>query len=263
MSVDEDDDAVGGEGLVVTLAGAGGYGCGVGGGVGELLEDGGGDLGEVGSVPLNDEGGVAGVAGVHGAGGAGVGVGGSGCETVVSEELGDAAFYLAGGEGGGDAGEVLHGVEEAVVLDDSDAGDVEAGIEDVGAVGGGVHPGLEDLGGCGAVAGDVLGDAVEVGSGLGGSGEEVGLAGVLVSEGGGFAGCMLDDELGVEEGGAGEDGIPGEGREVVLGAALVGQVKEGLLGSGLGVGNGSQQGRNEEDGEGCTQFIWLLLIPAY
>ena len=69
--------------------------------------------------------------------------------------------------------------------------------------------------------------------------------------------------VGVEESGGGEDGIPGERREVVLGAALVGEVEEGLFGCGLGTGDGGEQGKDEEDGESCTQLVRLLLILAY
>lgn len=210
----------------------------------ELGEDGGGEVVEVGALPLEDEGGLGEGGGSGGAGTAGVLTsfsGGVGLDAATEEDLLGLGFNLDGGVGGDGAAEVFDGEEQAsgvavVGGDDGDADGGEVGVKNVGAVDGAVHPGIVDLGGGGAVAGDVLGDGAEAGPGVGGAGEEVGFAGVLVlGDASGTSG-----EGGVKAGGSGEGWVPGERCEVVLGAGLVGELEEGLLGWGLCVrlGNG-------------------------
>jgi hypothetical protein len=225
--VEQDGDVPGGELLIVgLLAGAGSDGGGGVGGFVELLEEDAGELGEIGAVPLHDELWRAGVALGHGAGFAGIFIGGGGRDALSLEELCDVLLDGVAVEGGDVVGEVLDGVEEAVGFDDGDADGVEVGIEEIGAVGGGGHPDLLDGGGVFAAAGEIFSDGAEVGSGLIGAGEEIGFAGILVREIAGGA----DDPLGVGVRGADERTVPLQGREIVRGAGLVGELEEGLLG---------------------------------
>lgn len=49
----------------------------------------------------------------------------------------------------------------------------------------------------------------------------------------------MQNSLGVNSGGVGEVAVPVEGREVVGGSGLIGELKDGLLGSGgSGLGEG-------------------------
>lgn len=127
--------------------------------------------------------------------------------------------------------EVFDGGEEAVVFCDGDSDCIEIGIEDIGAVGGGVHPGLLDKGYVSAAA-DVFGDGGEVRSGLCTTSGHVGFAGVSMQE---FAG-FVEDALDMSFGCGGEGAVPMDGREVVSGTGAVGELEESLFGSCLGVG---------------------------
>ena len=80
---------VGGELLVGLAAGAGSYGGGFVAGLVEVLEDGFGEMADVGAVPLDDEFGKAGLSLGHGAGFAGVLVGWRGWESLGLEKLCD------------------------------------------------------------------------------------------------------------------------------------------------------------------------------
>ncbi len=103
--------------------------------------------------------------------------------------------------------EVFYGEEEALIFDDSDADDIEVGIEEVGTVGGSGHPDLVERCGSVSVCGDVLRDGAEPRSGMGAAGDEIGFACVLVEE---FAG-VADDPLEVGAGGACKGTIPAQG----------------------------------------------------
>jgi hypothetical protein len=81
--------------------------------------------------------------------------------------------------------------------------------------------------GCGgSVAGDVFGDRAEACAGVGSAGDEVGFSGILMLEIAGVA----DDPLQVSVGGAGERAVPLEGRKIVGGAGLVGELEQSLFG---------------------------------
>jgi len=157
-----------------------------------------------------------------------------------------------GSEGGDVAAEVFDGEEEALIFDDGDADCVEIGIEEIGAVGGSGHPDLLEGGGSVSVAGEVFGDGAEAGSGVGAAGDEVGFSGVLVEE----LAWVADDPAEMSVGSLGEWCVPVQGREVVLGAGLVGELEEGLLGgggAGLGAGVLGWEGKDCEDCEGAYE----------
>jgi len=231
--VEEDSDVVGGELLVGLAAGAGSYGGGFVAGLVEVLEDGVGEMGDVGAVPLDDELGRAGLSLGHGAGFAGVFVGWRGWESLGLEKLLDLTLDRLGGEGGDVAAEVLHGEEEALIFADGDADDIQFRIEKVGAMDGGGHPDVVEVGGSLSVCGDVFRDGAEAGSGAGSAGDEVGFAGVLVTKLAGVA----EDPAEMIAGGEGEGAVPAQGREIVLGSGLIGELEESLFGGGA-VGRG-------------------------
>ncbi len=213
-----------------------------------MLEDCAGDLGDVGALPTDDQERVADGAGGHFAVSLCVGVGGSGSDALIEEKLADLLDDVVVLEDGYGTSEVLDGVEGALLLCYADADDGEAGIEDVGAVDGGAHPLLFDGDDAVAAVGDVLCDGGEVGTGHGGAGGEVGFAGVLVGE----TALLVDDPVGMDAGGVGECGIPREGSDAVLGAALIGEFEEGLLGGGwalLGDGWGDEGDEAKEQDE--------------
>ena len=186
-----------------------------------------GQDGRVGAVPLDDQFWRSCCAAWHGAGLACVGVRFCGGDAVGLEGLGYAFFEAIVGLDGCAVGEVLDGGEEAVVGNDGDAYGVEVGVENIGAVGGSAHPGLMEGGGVGTAA-DVFGDGGEVGSGLGTASGHVGLAWVLMLE----LALFMNDSLGVDSGGAGEVAVPVDGRQVVGGSGLIGELEDGLLGAG-------------------------------
>jgi hypothetical protein len=102
-----------------------------------------------------------------------------------------------------------------------------------------------DSSGSVAVSGDVFGDGAEVSAGVGAAGDEVRLAGVLVKE---FA-RVADDPLEVSAGGFGEGVVPAQGREIVLGSRLIGEMEEGLLGGALSLGVGSCNRESTDEGQ--------------
>ena len=173
--------------------------------VGEMGQDGGGEVVEVGPLPLQNEGGLGEGGGPGGAGLARIRFGlwvRRGLDASVQEHLRSALLYIAGVEVGDATAEVFDGIEDRLRLAASaDGGDSYADggefwVEQVGAMGRAVHPGVVDLR-CGAgVSGDVLGDGAEVDSGLGGAGEEVRLAGVLMLGGASCAGGEIDVKAG-------------------------------------------------------------------
>ena len=153
------------------------------------------------------------------------------------KKLGDLMLYRVGCESGYVAGEVLYGEEEALIVDDSDADDVEIGVEEIGAMDWSGHPYLLEGRWSVTVSGVVFGDGAEAGPGVGASGDEVGLTGILVEE---FPGAA-DDPLEMCMRCTGERAVPTERREVVLGPGLVGELEERLLGGGgVGLGEGGR-----------------------
>src|SRR5439155_6936567 len=191
----------------------------------EILENGVGELGDVGAVPLDDKLGSAGLPLGHGAGFAGVLIRWRGWEALGLKELCDLMLDRLGGEGGHVAAEVLHGEEETLILDDGDADDIQFGVEKVGAMDGGGHPDVVEVGGSLSVCGDVFRDGAEAGAGVASASDEVGFAGILVAKLAGVA----DDPAEVIAGGDGEGAIPTQRREVVLGSGLIGELQESLL----------------------------------
>ena len=233
---------VGRELLVGLPAGAGSDCGGFVSGLVEVLEDGVGELGDVGAVPLDDELGSAGLSLGHGAGLAGVLIRWRGWEPLGLKKLCDLTLDGLRCEGGDVAAEVLYGEEEALILNNSDADDVQFRIEKIGAVDRGCHPDLVEVGGSLSVCGDVFRDGAEAGSCVGSAGDEVGFAGILVAKLAGVA----DDPAEVIAGGDGEGAVPAQGREVVLGPSLIGELQESLLvrrGVGHAVGLGGDCGR--------------------
>jgi len=216
---------VGSELLVGLPAGTGSDCGGFVSGLIEILEDGVGELADVGAVPLDDEFGSAGLSLGHGAGLAGILIRWRGWESLGLKELCDLTLDRFGCQGGDVAAEVLHGEEEALMLGDSDADYVQFGIEKIGAVDGGCHPDLVEVGGSLSVCGDVLGDGAEAGSCVGAAGDEVRFAGILVAKLAGVA----DDPAEVIAGGDGEGAVPCQRRKVVLGSRLIGELQESLL----------------------------------
>lgn len=152
-----------------------------------------------------------------------------GLDAELGDEGGDGGLLLLEGDGADGAGEVFDGEELVAAGDDADAGDVDGGVEEVGAVVRGVHPEVVDLGGAGGFA-DVLGDGGEGDAGGGAAGGEFGLAGELMGDGG--VGGHL---AGVCGGGLGEAGVAVELREAEGGALLIGGGEEVLFGDGDGV----------------------------
>lgn len=239
-SGEEDGDAGGGEAL-----GGGGarastdLGAGV---AGKQGEQGGREGGGVRAIPGDGEDGGDG-AGLCGSAAGGAGRGGwQGLRDAMGEEdFGDGA--LRGFETGcaerirRGAGEIFD--DEGVAGgDEADAGGVEAGVKQVGAVDGAGHPCLlDESGGCGLLkhggiaAEEVFGDNGEMGTGDGGAVKEVGLGGVLVLEGG-----LVGDAVGVGSGGAGEGWIPGKRGQVLAGAVGVGKGEELVGGDGVQLG---------------------------
>src|SRR5258708_4129219 len=113
-------------------------------------------MADVGAVPLDDEFGSAGLPLGHRAGFAGVFIGWRGWESLGLKKLLDLTLDRLGGQGGDVAAEVLHGEEEALVLADGDADDIQFRIEKVGAMHGGGHPDVVEVGGSLSVSGDVF-----------------------------------------------------------------------------------------------------------
>ena len=216
---------VGGELLVGLPAGAGSDCGGFVSGLVEILEDGVGELGDVGAVPLDDEFGSAGLSLGHGAGLAGVLIRWRGWEALGLKKLLDLTLDRFGCEGGDVAAEVLDGEEEALMLGDSDADDVQFRIEEVGAMDRGGHPDVVDVGGSLSVCGDVFRDGAEASAGVASAGGEVGFAGILVAKLAGVA----DDPAEVIARGDGEGVVPCQRRKVVLGSRLIGELQESLL----------------------------------
>src|SRR5438067_13754173 len=106
-------------------------------------------MADVGAVPLDHEFGSAGLLSLrHGAGLAGVLIRWGGREALRLKKLCDLMLDGLGREGLDAFAEVFDGEEEALILDYGDADDIQVGIEEVVAVGGGGHPDLlEGLGG--------------------------------------------------------------------------------------------------------------------
>lgn len=178
--------------------------------------------------------------------------GGVGLDAVVDEELLD-LFFSAAGSRVRDAAEVFDGVEAGGRRGDGDADGGELRRENVVAVMGTIHPGLVD-GGCGGNgAGYVFGDGAEVRSRLRGAGDEIGLSGVLVL--GGTALPGHDGDVGAS--GTGESRVPGERREIVLGAGMVGEDEEELLVGGLGVAEGREEGKEKREVESAAHVFGL------
>ena len=84
---------------------------------------------------------------------------------------------------------------------------------------------LLEVGGGLSVAGDILGDGAEAGAGVAAAGDEVRLAGILVEKLAGVA----EDPAEMIACGAGQGIVPAQGREVVLGSSLIGELQESLL----------------------------------
>src|SRR6266566_3168492 len=177
--VEEDGDVVGGELLVGLPAGTGSDCSGFVSGLVEILENGVGELGDVGAVPLDDKLGSAGLPLGHGAGLAGVLIRWRGWEALGLKELCDLMLDRLGGEGGDVAAEVLHGEQEAMIFGDGDADDIQFGVEEVGTMDGGGHPDVVEVGGSLSVCGDVFRDGAEAGAGVASASDEVGFAGIL------------------------------------------------------------------------------------
>lgn len=101
---------------------------------------------QAGSGVSHDEPGLtrARVAGAHGAGLASV-VGGFGdAHSRLCNDAGDGALLLIDRKDFYGAGEVFYGVQLVVARDDRDADGVDVGIEEIGAMVGGVHPEIVD-----------------------------------------------------------------------------------------------------------------------
>jgi hypothetical protein len=176
---------------------------------------------------------------------------------LVLKQFGDLTLDGLEAESGNVAAEVFDSIEESLVFGYGDADCVEFGIEDVGAVSGGLHPYLVERSSSVAVAGDVLRDGAEVGSGVGAASNEVGFAGVLVLEVVGIA----QDPLEVGFGSAGEGVVPCKRGKTVCFASLIGELEEGLLwrawGLGLRLGAGVRGcGCEDGDGEEREERAW-------
>jgi hypothetical protein len=141
------------------------------------------------------------------------------------KKLGDLVLDRLGREGGYVAAEVFDGEEQALILDDRDADDIQFRIEEVGAMDWGRHPDLLEGGGIRSVPCDVFGDRAEAGAGVAAAGDEVGFAGILVAKLAGIA----DDPVKVIAGGDRECAVPPERRKIVLCPGLIGKLQEGLL----------------------------------
>src|SRR5882757_825619 len=156
LSVEENGDVVGGELRVGLPAGTGSDGgCAVSGLV-EILDECVGQMADVGAVPLDDEFGSAGLSLAHGAGLACVLIRWRRGEAAGLKKFCHLMFDRFGCERFNAVAEVLYGEEEALIADGGDADDVEVGVEEVGAMGGGGHPDLLQVGGSRSVPGDVL-----------------------------------------------------------------------------------------------------------
>ncbi len=227
--VEEQRDVVGGELRVGLPAGAGSDGGEGVFGLIEILEDGVGEMAEVGAVPLDDKFGSASLLSLrHGAGFAGVLIRRGGFEALGLKKLCNLMLDGLGREGLDALAEVCDGEEQALILDYSDADDIQVGVEEVGAVRRAGHPALLDCRGCLSVTGDVLGDGGEAGSGVGAAGGEVGLAGILVAKVG-----VADDPAEMVLRGDGQGAVPAQGRQVVLGSSLIGELQKSVLGVAL------------------------------
>jgi len=186
-----------------------------------------GDLVEAGgSVAEDVPGSASGIAGGHGAGDASLGGRVGYGNTGLSDDAGYGLFLLVERQGLHDAGEVFDGVELAVAVDDGDADGIDLGVEEVGAVAGGVHPEVVDDDGGGGFA-DVFADEAEVHAGVGSAVGEVGLVVELVGDGG-----VVGHLAGVEDGGLGKDGVEAEGGEAEGCAFLVSSGEKVLFGYG-------------------------------
>ncbi len=138
-------------------------------------------------------------------------------DAAGADEGGDLSLDLAAIEREDGVGVVGDGVENAAGRDDGDAGAVDVGTEEIGAMAGRVHPLVLNAFGRRA-DGDVLLNDAEVGSGLSGSTGDIGLACVAMSNGpfGSHATAM-------GESGFSEIGVPVDGSDAGLGAGLVGE----------------------------------------
>src|SRR5207245_10743390 len=92
------------------------------------------------------------VAGAHGAGLAGVVSSIRHEHSGLCDDAGDGALLLIERKGFDGAGKVFYGVAWGVALDDRDADRIDAGIEEIGGVGGGVDPHIVDDDGAGSFA---------------------------------------------------------------------------------------------------------------
>lgn len=191
-----------------------------------MLGEGVGQLTDVGAFPLDHEFGRASLALRHGTGLASVFVGRSRRETFGLKKPGDLLLDCVGCERGDVAGEVFDREEKALIFGDGDADNIEFGIEKIGAMGRGGHPNLLNGGGSVSMTGDILGDGAKAGSSVGAASDQVGLAGILVEELSGVA----DNPLEMEMGGVREGVVPLQGRQIVGGAGLIGELQERLLG---------------------------------
>jgi hypothetical protein len=151
--IEKDGDVVGGEGAFASGRASSDYGLMIFAGDETALELT-GDGVEAGCGVSHDEPGLTRtrIASAHGAGLAGV-VGGFGdTHSGLCDDAGNGALLLIEGKDFDGAGEVFYGVELVVASDDGDSDGIYAGIEEIGAVAGGVHPEIVDDDGAGSFA---------------------------------------------------------------------------------------------------------------
>jgi hypothetical protein len=259
-SVEEDGDAVGGEGACSPGAGAN-NGLGVAAGAEAGLE-GGGETTEIGATVAHDEEGLvgAGEAAVGGAGAAGLGGDGEDGDAVRGEEIGDGGLLLGEREVLDGALEVFHSEELAAAGDDSDADGVDGRVEEVAAVPWGVHPGFVDLQGALALS-HVFGDNAEAGSSGGGALGKFKLSWILMR----YA-IVSKHDMGVLGCRSDEGWIAAERSKMESSTLLVGSGLEVLLGDGgRADGGGLRGGREggEKQKEGQNLMTHGLLDPEW
>jgi len=182
--IEEDRDGVGGEGAFARGGTCTNYGLMIFAG-GEAAHKLSGNGVEAGHGVTHDEPGLtrACVAGVHGAGLAGVVRCFGDTHSGLCDDAGNCAFLLGECEVFDGAGEVFYSVELVVARNDGDTDGVDVGIEEIGAVAGGVHPEVVDDDGAGSFA-YVFGDEAKVRAGIGSARCEFGFAVELVGDGG-------------------------------------------------------------------------------